>query len=119
MPILNGVTHAIIQFNSKIGYSNTNIQAMMKLCFGSDDDALSQVLYMCTGGSKTPVWTLPTRVSNDMAFPIFSGILREEIMGLVGIYSERFRKTVEIVGPKYGRVWRVTKTTAEEIIKGK
>lgn len=116
MAILNGLTHAIIFFNSVSGASQTGVSAMVKLCFGSDDDAISQVLYRAEG--KTPLaWRLPVRngpEASSPGFDIFTGKMGEEILAAVGRTAARI-KTSGVVGKLAGRAFRVTKVSIEEI----
>lgn len=116
MGVLNSnPTHAIIFFNSTKGLKETGIGAMMKICFGSDDDALAQILYRTTPGSKTPVWTLPVRPApGDIAYPIFQGKLGEEIMAVVGRTADRFKKG-NMVTPYAGNTYRITAKGVEKI----
>ena len=115
--LITGISHAVIYFNTLEGSKQTGISAMMKLCFGSDDDAISQVLYSTQSGSKTPVWVLPTRFTIDgskIEFPIFTGKVGEEILAAVGRASDRFKKA-NVAGKLAGRAFRVTTHSVEEI----
>lgn len=117
MITLTGLSHAIIFFNSVEGAQKTGISAMMKLCFGSDDEAIAQILYCLTPGNKTPVWTLPVRTS-PMAtdtFPVFTGKVGEEVLAAVGRAADRFKAFYTSPEVKAGRAWRITKNGIEEI----
>src|SRR5271156_6124009 len=111
------VSHAVIFFNSVEGSKRTGIYAMMKICFGSDDDAIGQIMYRNTPGVSTPSWTLPTRQTDTgISFPIFTGHLGEEILAIVGRTADRLKSST-ISGLKAGRAFRVSKTGVEEIAK--
>lgn len=112
--MFKGVTHAIIFFNSVAGSKESKISAMMKICFGSDDNALAQVLYCTTPGNKAPAWTLPTRNSGVNTFPVFTGNVGQEVLGLVGRAADRFKKN-QPAGILAGRSFRVTAKGVEEI----
>jgi hypothetical protein len=115
MGLFNGLTHAVIFFNTVEGSKTTGVSAMMKLCFGSDEDAIAQVLYRITPGVSTPVWTLPTRTEGTNSFPILRGKVGEEILGAAGRCADRLRKAPNITGRLAGRSFRVTTKTVEEI----
>jgi hypothetical protein len=115
--LITGISHALIYFNTLDGSKQTGISAMMKLCFGSDDDAISQVVYSTKQGAKTPVWVLPTRFTKDgstIEFPVFTGMVGEEILAAVGRASDRF-KQANVLGKLAGRAFRVTTHSVEEI----
>jgi hypothetical protein len=114
MGLFNGLSHAVVFFNKLENAKATGIYGMMKICFGSDDNAIAQILYSIPAGGKTPVWTLPTRHSGYAAFPIFTGSVGEEILGVVGRTADRLKKA-NIEGKLAERAFRVTKTTVEEI----
>jgi hypothetical protein len=115
MGLFNGLTHAVVFFNTVEGSKTTGISAMMKLCFGSDEDAIAQILYRTTPGNTSPVWALPTRDSGGTSFPIFRGMVGEEILGAVGRCADRLRKSPVTAGKLSGRSFRVTTKTVEEI----
>jgi hypothetical protein len=115
MRLFNGMTHAVVFFNTVEGSKTTGVSAMMKLCFGSDEDAIAQILYRITPGSSSPVWALPTRDSGGTSFPIFRGMVGEEILGAVGRCADRLRKSPIVTGKLAGRSFRVTIKTVEEI----
>jgi hypothetical protein len=113
---LVGLSHAVIFFNTIAGEQKTGISAMMKLCFGKDTDVIGQILYCNPPGSKTPIWTLPTRTFGNNVLPIFTGSVGEEILGAVGRAAATFKTHYKASdGPKVGRVWRITKNGIEEI----
>jgi hypothetical protein len=115
MGLFNGMTHAVIFFNTVEGSKTTGVSAMIKLCFGSDENAIAQVLYRLIPGSTTPVWTLPVRTEAAITFPIFRGVVGEEILAAVGRCADRIRKAPNITGRLAGRSFRVTTKTVEEI----
>lgn len=121
MSLFNGMTHTVLFFNTLAGVEETGINAMMKLCFGSDDNAIAQILYRTPAGGKTPVWTLPTRrfdTQTKDGYPIFSGKVGEELLALVGRAADIFKAYYKITdGIKAGRAWRITKNGIEEIIE--
>lgn len=112
--MFKGVSHAVIFFNTVAGAKQSGVNAMMKICFGSDDNALAQVLYCTAPGSKAPAWTLPTRNSGVNTFPIFTGNVGQEVLGLVGRAADRFKKN-QPAGTLAGRSFRVTVKGVEEI----
>ena len=117
--LLQGLSHAVLYFNTVEGSKQTGIGAMMKLCFGSDDDAISQILYSSKDGSKTLVWTLPVRISREgivttTPFPIFTGRVGEELLAAVARTADRFKKA-NVAGKLAGRAFRITKTSIDEI----
>ena len=119
MPLLTGLSHAVIFFNTLDGSKKTGVSAMCKLCFGSDTDALAQILYRIEDGNTTPVWVLPHRgarigVVTTEEFPVLTGKMGEEVLAAVGRAADRLKKA-GIVGKLAGRSFRVTKTTVEEI----
>lgn len=114
--LLPGISHAVIFFNTVQGSKTSGISAMMKLCFGSDENAISQIVYSTPKGSSTPVWSLPARNSGDVTYPIFNGALGEEILGAIGRAADRFKKA-NVPGVRAGRVFRVTTKGVEEIKK--
>jgi hypothetical protein len=114
MGLFNRLSHAVVFFNSIAEAKRTGNYAMMKLCFGSDDNAISQILYSTPAGSKTPVWVLPTRFSEGTSFPICTGEMAEEILAHVGRAADRIKKA-NIEGKLAGRAFRVTKDKVEEI----
>lgn len=113
MGMFNGLTHAVVFFNTIKGAQESGINAMMKLCFGSDDSAIGQILYRTTPKSKTPIWVLPVRTSGSSELPVFSGNMGEEILGAVGRAADRFKKAN--ITDKAGRTFRVTKVGVEEV----
>ena len=116
MGLFNGMSHAVIFFNTLAGAEQTGISAMIKLCFGSDTDAIAQVLYCNPVGSKTPVWTLPTRNLGNATVPIFTGHVGAEILDAVGRAADIFKTHYKVSdGVKAGRAWRITKNGIEEI----
>lgn len=115
--MFKGVSHAVVFFNSINGQKESGISAMVKICFGSDDDAIAQVLYCTTPGSKAPAWTLPSRSSIGATvshFPVFTGKVGEEILGIVGRAADKVKKA-GITGILAGRVFRVSSKGVEEV----
>lgn len=107
MGILKGISHAIIQFNTVAGAKGSGIHAAMKLCFGSDDNSISQIVYLITQGNSSPSWSLPTRQGNTPAdqYPIFNGVVGEEILAAVARASERFKAAGKV--NKAGKSFRI------------
>jgi hypothetical protein len=114
--MFNGVSHAVIFFNTVAGAKQSGVSAMMKVCFGSDDDAIAQVLYSTAPGTKAPAWTLPVRTTGiaPTSFPVFTGKVGEEVLALVGRAADRFKKN-QPTGVLAGRSFRVTVKGVEEI----
>lgn len=115
--LFNDLSHVVITFNSLDDGKRSGNWAMAKLCFGSDENAISQILYSDKNGSPTPVWTLPfrTRVEGTISkFNIFTGIVGEQILVAVGKAADRLKKA-GIVGRFAGRTFRVSKTGVEEV----
>lgn len=118
MGIFNGLSHAIITFNTIEDTKITGIGAKMQLCFGSDEDTLAQVLYCIRPGKRGLEWVLPSRITGSVPYPIFTGVVALEILHLIGVAADRFKvfyKPTQI--SKEGRSWRITKNGIEEIIK--
>jgi len=115
MGLFNGLTHAVIFFNTVEGSKTAGVSAMIKLCFGSDENAIAQVLYRTAPGSTAPVWTLPTRTEGASTFPIFRGMVGTEILAAVGRCADRVRRSPNVTGRLAGRSFRVTTKTVEEI----
>ena len=116
------LSHAVIFFNTKEGAQKTGVNAIMKLCFGKDEDAISQIVYCTSLGSKTPVWALPTMQSNkpDIIRPVFTGAVGEEILDAVGTYAGYFKQYYKAAdGAKVGRAWRISKNGIQEITQEK
>ena len=114
MGLLSGLTHAVVFFNTVEGAKTSGVSAMMKLCFGGDDDAIAQILYRTAPGFTTPSWGLPVRQANaNTTYPIFTGAMGEEILAAVGRASDRLKKSV--TGKLAGRTFRVTSKGVEEI----
>jgi hypothetical protein len=119
MNILNGLSHGIIFFNTHDREKKTGIAAMIKLCFGSDDDCISQVFYYKPKGKNLYEWVLPSRISEESSLihPIFTGQVEREVLQATGIVADRFKAFYKDTDTsKYGRKWRVTKVGIEEII---
>lgn len=115
MSLFNGLTHAIIKFNTIAGEAQSGIGAMMKLCFGSDENSISQIYYKKVGPS-TYAWTLPERSTVEADYAIFLGSMAEEITLAAGRTAERFKNFYKTeMGLKAGRSWRVTTKGIEEI----
>jgi hypothetical protein len=116
---LIGYSHAIIKFNTIESMRKTGICAKMKLCFGKEEDAIAQVYYRTTDGSKTFVWVLPTYTSlGFMDLPIFTGKMGDELLSIVGRASEVFKKHYkEDSNMKANRSWRISQDAIEEIIE--
>lgn len=120
MGIFNGLSHAIITFNTVEDTRVTGIGAKMKLCFGSDDDTLAQVLYCRPPGKKGLEWVLPSRViaTSVLPYPIFTGVVALEILHLIGVAANRFKVFYKSTQTsKEGRTWRITKNGIEEIVQ--
>lgn len=115
MGLFNGLTHAVIFFNTVEGSKATGVSAMMKLCFGSDEDAIAQILYRTVLGSSAPVWALPVRTEGATAYPIFRGMVGEQVLAAAGRCADRLRKSPIVTGRLSGRSFRVTTKTVEEI----
>lgn len=123
--ILKEMSHALVFFNSVEGVKQSGIIAIVKLCFGSDDDAVGQIMLQLTPGIATPVWQLPTRqrANGDMehkGFPIFQGQVGKQILDAAAKAAERVKKDMaagKIEGKYEKRMFRVTKTTVEEIFR--
>lgn len=116
MGYFNKLSHAIIYFRKIEETRKDRVYGMMKLCFGSDEDAISQIMYCCPNGSKIPVWTLPSRDNVSGQYGILTGALGKEILDLVGKAAATFKVHLKPEdGKKEGRTWRITKNGIEEI----
>lgn len=117
MPNLSAISHAVIYFNTVEGNKQTGIGAMMKLCFGNDDDAISQIMYRTEKGNPTPTWVLPTRHTGDTSIPelpIYTGKVGEELLSVIARAADRLKKA-GVTGKLAGRSFRVTTKGVEEI----
>lgn len=107
--MLPGLTHAIIYFNTVDGAKESGTSAVVKLCFGSDEDAVSQIAF----NSKDAGWKLPTINRKGIDYDIFFGKTANELLLAAGRASDRVRAAK--LGKLADRKFRVTKTTIEEI----
>lgn len=117
MPILKGISHIVLSFNTEAGTKKSGVKAKAKVCFGNDNDAIGEITYVSKDGGKTYNWELPMRSSTgteiSFNFPICLGAVGQELVHIIGQNVERFKK--EALTNYAGKSFRVTEKKVEEI----